>query len=205
MNQYINKADLVAKIRRRFDEYSTSILKHYDACKEAKAQELGKILTIIDTLEVKEEPVSEDLEKEYHEFLKREWFGKPGKTISEQMFFTAQYFAKWQKEKDDEEKVLTYKHGFEDCKEQMMKDIWKPAEGSDLPVSGREVIVLVQDDPDDKDYLRVAFANRPSKYTKVWYHDLGEEQVIEVERYGKGEWDIPNVKYWLDVKLPKAL
>ena len=28
--------------------------------------------------------------------------------------------AKWQKEKDDEEKLLTYKHGFEDCKEQMM-------------------------------------------------------------------------------------
>ena len=28
--------------------------------------------------------------------------------------------AKWQEEKDDEEKVLTYKHGFEDCKEQMM-------------------------------------------------------------------------------------
>ena len=35
MKQYINKADLVAKIRRRFDEYSTSILKHYDAYKEA--------------------------------------------------------------------------------------------------------------------------------------------------------------------------
>ncbi len=28
--------------------------------------------------------------------------------------------ANWQKEKDDEEKMLTYKHGFEDCKEQMM-------------------------------------------------------------------------------------
>ena len=31
--------------------------------------------------------------------------------------------AKWQKEKDDEEKVLTYKHGFEDCKEQMMAKV----------------------------------------------------------------------------------
>ena len=29
--------------------------------------------------------------------------------------------AKWQEEKDNEEKVLTYKHGFEDCKEQMIK------------------------------------------------------------------------------------
>lgn len=31
--------------------------------------------------------------------------------------------AKWQKEKDDEEKVLIYKHGFEDCKEQMMTKV----------------------------------------------------------------------------------
>ena len=51
---FIEKDALVAEIKRRFDEYSSSILRHYDACKEAKAQELGKILTIIDTLEVKE-------------------------------------------------------------------------------------------------------------------------------------------------------
>ena len=57
--QYIDKDALVAKIKRRFDECSSSILKHYDACKEAKALELGKILTIIDTLEVKELPIWE--------------------------------------------------------------------------------------------------------------------------------------------------
>ena len=60
MVQYVNKSALVAEIKKRFDEYSSSILKHYDACKEAKAQELGKILIILDTLEVKEV----DLEKE---------------------------------------------------------------------------------------------------------------------------------------------
>ena len=54
MAQLIDKSALVAEIGRRFDEYSSSILKHYDACKEAKSQELGKILTIIDTLEVKD-------------------------------------------------------------------------------------------------------------------------------------------------------
>ena len=54
MEQYIPKSAIVAEIKRRFDEYSSSILKHYDACKEAKAQELGKILTILDTLEVKD-------------------------------------------------------------------------------------------------------------------------------------------------------
>ena len=30
--------------------------------------------------------------------------------------------ANWQEEKDNEEKVLIYKHGFDDCKEQMIKD-----------------------------------------------------------------------------------
>lgn len=54
MEKYISKDRIIAAIKERFDEYSNSILKHYDACKEAKAQELGKILTIIDTLEVKE-------------------------------------------------------------------------------------------------------------------------------------------------------
>ena len=67
MAQYIDKAALVAEIERRFDEYSSSILKHYDACKEAKAQELGKILTIINTLEVKE--VDVELNKEQKEII----------------------------------------------------------------------------------------------------------------------------------------
>lgn len=52
MEQYISKSALITKIKKRFDEYTSSILKHYDAYKEAKAQELGKILTILDTLEV---------------------------------------------------------------------------------------------------------------------------------------------------------
>ena len=60
MEQYIPKSAVVAEIRKRFDEYTSSILKHYDACKEAKAQELGKLLTILDTIEMKEV----DLEKE---------------------------------------------------------------------------------------------------------------------------------------------
>ena len=60
MAQYIDKNKVVEKIEKRFDEYTSSIFKHYDACKEARAQELGKILTILNTLDVKEL----DLEKE---------------------------------------------------------------------------------------------------------------------------------------------
>jgi hypothetical protein len=83
--------------------------------------------------------------------------------------------------------------------------LWKPADGEDLPEIDREVIVLVQEFPDDKDHLRVAFAHRPSRYTKVWNSDLGEKQIVEIERYDKGGWNIPNVKYWLDVKFPKEI
>lgn len=63
MEQYIKKSSLIAEIKKRFDEYLSSILKHYDACKEAKAQELGKILTILDTLEVKEINLEDEVDK----------------------------------------------------------------------------------------------------------------------------------------------
>ena len=47
------------------------------------------VLSIIDTLEVKEV----DLEKYYHEFLEKEWFGNSHvRTVSEMMAFTAKHF-----------------------------------------------------------------------------------------------------------------
>lgn len=54
MEQYILKAAVMAEIEKRFDRYSNSILRHYDACTEARASELGKILEFLNTLEVKE-------------------------------------------------------------------------------------------------------------------------------------------------------
>jgi hypothetical protein len=78
MKKYIDKSALVAEIEKRYNEYISSILKHYDACKEAKAQELGKILTILDTLEVKEveEEPSDDLEEEIDKELYENWYGE---------------------------------------------------------------------------------------------------------------------------------
>lgn len=49
----IDKDDLIVKLEKRFDEYLSSILRYYDACTEARASEIGKILIILDTLEVK--------------------------------------------------------------------------------------------------------------------------------------------------------
>ena len=82
--------------------------------------------------------------------------------------------------------------------------LWKPADGDDLPETDREVIALAQPYPNDE-HLRVIFAHRPNKYANVWNSDLGEKQVVEIERHGKGGWNIPDVKWWLDVKLPKEI
>lgn len=64
--ELIDKSALVVEIEKRFDEYSRSILRHYDACTEARASELGKILVILNTIEVKKV----DLEKEFDDYIK---------------------------------------------------------------------------------------------------------------------------------------
>ena len=100
MVQYISKTALVAEIERRIDEYSSSILKHYDACKEAKAQELGKILTILDTLEVKEVA----LDKEITNYISGNFFGSG----------TMGFFSNRTKEEpNDQDIALCAKHFFE--------------------------------------------------------------------------------------------
>ena len=65
-----------------------------------------------------EEPVSEDLDAEVEHYIRIG--GYDGLDSEMEVKKIANHFANWQKEKDDEEKVLIYKHGFEDCKEQLM-------------------------------------------------------------------------------------
>ena len=76
--------------------------------------------------------------------------------------------------------------------------LWKPADGDDLPEIDREIIALLNNG-------KVVFAHRPDH--KGW--DAKSIITEKVERYipetyGKGGWNQPNVKWWLDVdKLPK--
>ena len=84
MSHYIDKDALVAEIERlkkKNDAYDKP--SHIaDVCYK-------EILSIIDTLEVKEV----DLEKYYHDFLQKEWFGNSHvRTVSEMMAFTAKHF-----------------------------------------------------------------------------------------------------------------
>ena len=75
---------------------------------------------------------------------------------------------------------------------------WKDAQGEDLPEYDREVIVLIQDYPDDPAHLRVAYGHRPKPDGYV----TSKGEKIYPMTYGKGGWNGDNVKYWLDLVLP---
>lgn len=81
------------------------------------------------------------------------------------------------------------------------ENLWKDAQGDDLPEIDREVIVLYQPYPCEGNEYVVSFAHRPPER---WYgRNLdGEEHVFEPKTYDKGEWNIPNVVWWLDLDLP---
>lgn len=110
--------------------------------------------------------------------------------------------AKWQEKQDQSTIELAEDHamlaGMNKMEEQMMKNLWKPAGGDDLPIIDREVIVLLNNG-------RVTFGHRPPEYWDGKDIITGKVTRNYVERYDKGLWNIPNVKYWLDVELPKEI
>ena len=77
-------------------------------------------------------------------------------------------------------------------------NLWKDAQGDELPKYDREVVVLVQDYPDDKEHLRVAYGHRPNPNGYV----TKDGERLYPMTYGKGGWNGKNVRYWLDAKLP---
>jgi len=78
------------------------------------------------------------------------------------------------------------------------KHLWKPADGDDLPEIDREVIALL-------DNGKVVFAHRPPEYWDGKDIVTGKVTRNYPKTYDKGGWNIPNVKYWLDVELPKEI
>ena len=83
MEQYISKSALIAEIEKRIITYKNI------SGEDRRTDALMSLKNSLDTLEVKEI----DLEKYYHEFLQKEWFGKNCiRTMSEMMAFTAKHF-----------------------------------------------------------------------------------------------------------------
>ena len=70
-------------------------------------------------------------------------------------------------------------------------NLWHDAQGDDLPPIDEEVIVLCNNG-------KVCFGHRPNidGYVTV------EGEKLYPKTYGKGGWNIPDVKWWLDISIP---
>ena len=100
------------------------------------------------------------------------------------------HVARWQKEQDAK-------------LSEVKETLWKDAQGDNLPEIGREVIALIQD---CKGMYKIVFAHRPNP--DGWDGkslSTGEVFHYEPKTYDKGGWNMPDVKYWLDIDLPKEV
>ena len=125
---------------------------------------------------LQEEPVSEDLISVAKQYIDSHVFG------NEEDKFTRSVLvdmfcsgAKWQKAHN-----------------------WKPADGDDLPIIDREVIAILNNG-------KVVFAHRPQEYWDGKNIVTGKVTRHYPKTYDKGGWNVPNVKWWLDVYLPKEI
>lgn len=77
-----------------------------------------------------------------------------------------------------------------------LSNLWKDAQGDDLPEIDREVIVI------DK-MGKVSFGHRPiDRYTGVSLTNHSEMEEYFPQRYDKGGWNFPDIVWWLDLDLP---
>lgn len=85
----------------------------------------------------------------------------------------------------------------------LLDNLWKPADDNELPEIDREVIVLYQPYPLENSEYAVGFAHRPPEYWDGKNIITNEVTRYYPKRYDKGGWNQPNVKWWLDLDLPK--
>ena len=76
---------------------------------------------------------------------------------------------------------------------------WKPADGDELPEIDREVIALIP----AYDGWKVVFAHRPDPVGYWGKSVLSDEYEHFLPETYDG-WNIPNIKWWLDLDLPKV-
>lgn len=86
----------------------------------------------------------------------------------------------------------------------LINNLWKPADGDYLPEINREVVVFIQNFPEDAGIMKVAIAHRPNPNGWDGRSILtGEVGHYTPKTYDKGGWNQPGVKWWLDLDLPK--
>ena len=80
------------------------------------------------------------------------------------------------------------------------QNLWHDAQEDVLPEIDREVIVLCDDGHGG---YKVCFGHRPvESYTGISITNHSEMEEYYPERYEKGGWNIPDVKWWLDCNVP---
>ena len=72
---------------------------------------------------------------------------------------------------------------------------WKMADGPELPGIDREVIALTNDG-------KIVFAHRPPEWWDGKDIATGKITRRYPKRYGVGQWNAPDIKYWLDIQIP---
>ena len=177
--------DKAQKIREEVERLKSNLV--HGACASQIAMETrckeeayDEVISLLDSLQ--EEPVSDDLVVETNNYCVNVRKGYP-RVMDETDRYICNAFkagAQWQKE-----------------------NLWKAADDDSLPIFDREVIALTQPYPLEGNEYAVSFAHRPNP-------DGWDGKSIITEKiehytpmtYGKGGWNIPNVKYWLDCSLP---
>lgn len=83
------------------------------------------------------------------------------------------------------------------------KNLWHDAQGDYLPEIDREVIVFTQNFLEYPGIMRVAIAHRPNPDGWDGRNILTDEVThYTPQTYGKGGWNFPDIKWWLDLELP---
>lgn len=86
------------------------------------------------------------------------------------------------------------------------RQFWFDAHGDYLPEYEKEVIVLIQTFDDDPTSVRVSYGHRPDP--KGWTGkslSTGKIKHFIPKTYGKGGWNLDNVKVWLDIDCDPAI
>lgn len=108
-------------------------------------------------------------------------------------------------EKEKLKTCLQWYHGYRTAllalgDDRLFSGLWKPTDCDELPEIDREVIALVW----ENEHYKVVFAHRPPKYWNGKNIITNKVTRYEPKRYDKGGWNQPNVKWWLDLELPKT-
>lgn len=168
--------DKVQKIREEVERLFNHVKDSNFESDSGAFYYLKDLLEYIDSLQ--EEPVSKSLEEAARNYSNN--LDNICGSIGEQTRNAFKKGAQWQK-----------------------VNIWKDAQGDDLPEIDREVIILYQRYLKGNNvYNTVGFAHRPKEYWDGRNIETNEVTRYYPKRYDKGDWNIPDVKFWLDLELP---